>query len=126
MTTESTPTDTARSLKIIAFMSACVAFMLIGGAVYLKYRTWTGKDRIANAKSIADVTRAGIERETNVDKLRSTAVQYYQAYLERGDQADFTKNEIGNIALAASMFPLLILIRIANDLKRLNNRSRPV
>lgn len=115
---------TGRTLKIIAFLSACVAFMLIGGALFIKYRDWSSKE--INAKTVANeaIARKSIEQETSVDKLRGTALRYADAYTARCDLADYTMFEISNICLAASLFPILILIRVVQGLKDLNATPR--
>ncbi len=124
MNTEQTLTTTARSLKMIAILSACAAFILIGGVAYIKYAAWHNKGQITSTRAIDAATKKVIEQETNVEKVRASALQYHQAYTDRCDQADFTINEIGNIALAASLFPILILLRVMNDLKRLRSPTR--
>ncbi|MEI6536363.1 MAG: hypothetical protein WCN98_13535 [Verrucomicrobiaceae bacterium] len=117
MNPEQKVTDTARSLKIIAILSACVAFMLIGGALYIKYNASTGKEQIANIQAGEIAARNAIMKETNVDKLRATATRYAKEYADSCDQALATRVDVSNIALAISLLPVLILIRVATALK---------
>jgi hypothetical protein len=115
----------SRTLKTIAILSACAAFMLIGGSLFIKYKAWTGKDRIATIHAGEEAARKAIEMETDATKLRNHALRYQKVYAESSDQTLTTVNEISNISLAISMFPLLILVRVINSLKGSGAAPRP-
>ncbi len=111
--------ETSRSLKIIAILSACLAFMLIGSALFIKYKAWSGKERNANIQAGEIAASNAIMKETNVDKLRASAISYQGSYAKSCDQASTNVMEATNIALALSLLPILILLRISNDLRKL-------
>ncbi len=117
MNPEQKLTTTTRALNTIAILSACVAFMLIGGAIFVKYGAWTNKEKIAKIREGETATAKQLSQETNTDKLRTTALRYQDAYIERCDQADRTLYDISIISLVASLFPILILVRVMNSIK---------
>lgn len=109
--------NNTRSLKTIAILSVCAAFLLIGGALFIKYKAWTGKASIATIHDGEEAVRKAIEMETDAGKLKGYALRYQKNYADSCDQSISTVNEVSNIALAISLFPILILIRVVNSLK---------